>query len=81
MLTFKKINIFDGVFGQKLIFSKKKSVLTKNFPKNTLFQKSQYNSLPLFFENKQNGFDDFFTKLILILKTNFCDFEKTVHFA
>ena len=58
-----------------------RAFLIKNFPKNILFQKSQYNSLQLFFENKQNGFDDFFTKLLPLLKTNFCDFEKTVHFA
>ena len=48
--------------------------MTKNFLKKYFISKSQYNSLQLFFENKQNGFDDFFTKLLLLLKTNFCDF-------
>ena len=70
---------FWGHFWSKTDFFKKKwknQFLVKNFPKNILFQKSQYNSLQLFFLNKQNGFDDFFTKLILLLKTNFCDFEK-----
>ena len=68
MLTFLKKNIFEGVFGQKMIkkTTTKKQLLTKNFPKNILFKKSQYNSLQLFFENTQIGFDDFFTKLLLI---------------
>ena len=47
----------------------KKSVFDQKRPQNIFFQKSQYNSLNIFFENKQNGFDIFFTKRLLLVKT------------